>query len=167
MRSADAGLERLMAKIEDLHKLISHKYLEYCAADPTREAPYRMRIPFQDWEAEFRAIEGRLPDLAEFRGRLADGPAMLADWFAASEQVLKAFGKVAVYTTLFASVDSGDQLAAARAEQRIVNTTAIADLSRVVDNRKGRGIRRVSRPGLPIGSRSPEPLIRALKGILG
>ena len=54
----------------------------------------------------------------------------------------------------------------ARAEQRIVNTTAIADLSRVVDNRKGRGIRRVSRPGLPIGSRSPEPLIRALKGIL-
>ena len=33
----------------------------------------------QDWEAEFRAIEGRLPDLAEFRGRLADGPAMLAD----------------------------------------------------------------------------------------
>jgi len=71
----------------------------------------------QDWEAEFRAIEGRLPDLAEFRGRLADGPAMLADWFAASEQVLKAFGKVAVYTTLFASVDSGDQLAAARAER--------------------------------------------------
>ncbi|TMC55265.1 MAG: oligoendopeptidase F [Chloroflexi bacterium] len=71
----------------------------------------------QDWEAEFRAIERQLPDLSEFKGRLADGPATLADWFAASEKVLKAFGKVAVYTTLFASVDSGDQVAAARAER--------------------------------------------------
>jgi oligoendopeptidase F len=71
----------------------------------------------QEWEAEFQAIERRLPDLAEFKGHLAEGPDTLADWFAVSEDVLRAFGKVAVYTTLFAAVDSNDQAAAARAER--------------------------------------------------
>src|SRR5438105_4972591 len=71
----------------------------------------------QEWEAEFQGIERRLPDLAEFKDHLAEGPPTLADWFATSEDVLRAFGKVSVYTTLFASVDSTDQAAAARAER--------------------------------------------------
>ena len=46
------------------------------------------------WEEEFGAVEGRLPDLAEFRGHLADGPATLADWFAAAEAVQAAYSRV-------------------------------------------------------------------------
>jgi oligoendopeptidase F len=70
-----------------------------------------------EWEAEFQAIERRLPDLAEFKGHLAEGPGTLADWFATSEQVLRSLGKVVVYTTLFAAVDSTDQAAVARADR--------------------------------------------------
>ena len=39
------------------------------------------------WEEALQAIERRLPDLAEFRGHLADGSGTLADRFTAAEQV--------------------------------------------------------------------------------
>jgi hypothetical protein len=42
-----------MVTIEDLHKFIGDKWREYCAADPARVTPYNIRVPFQDWEAEF------------------------------------------------------------------------------------------------------------------
>ncbi len=42
-----------MATIEDLHKFIGDKWRKYCAADPIRLAPYRIRVPFTDWEARF------------------------------------------------------------------------------------------------------------------
>src|SRR5260221_1533894 len=70
-----------------------------------------------DWEQEFAAVERRLPDLAEFRGHLADGPATLADWFAASEAVEAAYSRVNVYSYMYFAVDSTDQAAAARQDR--------------------------------------------------
>jgi oligoendopeptidase F len=69
------------------------------------------------WEEEFGALERRLPDLAEFRGHLADGPATLADWFAAAEAVKVAYSRLHVYSYMFFAVDSTDQAASARQDR--------------------------------------------------
>jgi len=85
------------------------------------------------WEKEFRTIEGRLPDLAEFRGHLADGPATLADWFAAAEAVRGAYSRLNVYSYMFFAVDSADQAASARHDRsrglgsRVDATTSFAE----------------------------------------
>jgi len=68
----------------------------------------------EDWEAEMGAIAAALPALERFRGRLASGPAVLADWFAESEALLQRFGRVRVYAGMGHSVDTGDEPAAAR-----------------------------------------------------
>jgi oligoendopeptidase F len=69
------------------------------------------------WEEEFRSVEGRLPDLAEFRGHLAGGPATLADWFAAADAVDAAFSRLNVYSEMFFAVDSADQTASGRQDR--------------------------------------------------
>ncbi len=69
------------------------------------------------WEQAVETIIARLPDLAEFRGHLADSPDALADWFAANESVHRLIGKVMVYTTMAYSVDTGDQTALARTDR--------------------------------------------------
>ncbi len=69
------------------------------------------------WEQAVETIIARLPDLAEFRGHLADSPDALADWFAANESVHRLIGKVMVYTTMAYSVDTGDQAALARTDR--------------------------------------------------
>lgn len=82
------------------------------------------------WKDEFKSVERRLPDLEEFRGRLADGPATLADWFAAAEDVARSFGMLNVYAVMFASVDSADQEAAARMDRtRTLGTRLDAAMS--------------------------------------
>jgi oligoendopeptidase F len=70
-----------------------------------------------EWEEEFRSVERRLPDLAEFRGHLADGPATLVDWFTAAEKVERAAGRLHVYSYMFFAVDSTDQQATARQDR--------------------------------------------------
>jgi len=69
------------------------------------------------WEAAVAGIIAALPDLAEFKGHLADSPDMLADWFEASEKVQRVMEKVRVYTNMEYSCDVGDQGAAARADR--------------------------------------------------
>ncbi|MDQ6692262.1 MAG: oligoendopeptidase F [Candidatus Dormibacteraeota bacterium] len=69
------------------------------------------------WEQAFASAESRLPDLAEFKGRLAEGAATLADWFAAEEKLDRSLGLVNVYAYMYFSVDSADQAAAARLER--------------------------------------------------
>ena len=69
------------------------------------------------WEAAVETVLARLPDLAEFKGRLGDSPDTLADWFDATERVQRLFGKVTVYTTMSYSVDVNDQAAVARTDR--------------------------------------------------
>jgi len=77
------------------------------------------------WESAVEAVLARLPDLAEFKGHLADSPDTLADWFDAAESVQRLFGKVNVYTTMSYSVDVNDQAAVARTDR---TRTAAAQL---------------------------------------
>jgi oligoendopeptidase F len=104
--------------------------------DVPREHTWDAASVFADderWEAELHAIEGRLPDLAEFRGHLADGPGTLADWFTAAEQVARSFGMVNVYAYMFFAVDSTDQAATSRQDRarslgsRVEATMSFAD----------------------------------------
>jgi oligoendopeptidase F len=62
-----------------------------------------------DWEAEIARVDGRLPELAAFRGRLSEGPETLLEYFAAAEDVLRSAGKIGTYATLNYSVDTADQ----------------------------------------------------------
>ncbi len=65
------------------------------------------------WLTEFDAVSNDLGSLARFCGHLADGAAMLADWFAASEAIEMRAGKVMLYASMKHTVDTADQTAAA------------------------------------------------------
>ncbi len=69
------------------------------------------------WDQAVDGIVASLPDLAEFKGHLGDGPDTLADWFDANERAHRLITKVAVYTTMSYSVDVGNQLASARTDR--------------------------------------------------
>ncbi len=85
------------------------------------------------WEAEAAAVVAALPELERFKGHLADGPQVLADYLAASEAVLHRLGKVVVYASMGASVDMADGAAQARSDQarglaaRVAAATAFAE----------------------------------------
>ncbi len=67
------------------------------------------------WEAAFKATIDRLPELAAFKGKLADGPAILADWFELSESIARDVEKLVFYAFMTYSVDTTNQAAAAMA----------------------------------------------------
>lgn len=65
------------------------------------------------WEEELALLEAALPALDRFRGHLGDSPAMLADWFAESEDLLARADRARIYALLFAVTDMADPRAAA------------------------------------------------------
>src|SRR6266542_5121742 len=70
-----------------------------------------------EWAAEHARVQAALPELERFRGRLGQGPEVLAQFLAASERVSRGLDRVAVYATMRSAVDAGDQAAAALADQ--------------------------------------------------
>ncbi len=68
----------------------------------------------ETWEAEMAALAGELAGLDHFRGRLAEGPQTLAEWFATVEGLTARVGKCDVYASLFHNADTADQDAAAK-----------------------------------------------------
>lgn len=92
-----------------------------------RTMPLRSEVPVADtwdaanvfpsdqaWEAAIVELDEHLRNLERFRGRLAEGPGMLADWFAALEETRAVRDKIYQYASMFYSVDTGDQTAAAK-----------------------------------------------------
>lgn len=70
-----------------------------------------------DWEAACAELTARLPALAAYRGRLAEGPATLLAFLDAYQDAGILMGKIMTYASNAASVDTTDQPAAARAGQ--------------------------------------------------
>jgi oligoendopeptidase F len=70
-----------------------------------------------DWEAAVAEVSSRIEAVAAFRGRLAEGPAILADYMALAEELLRTAGKVGVYARMFYAVSTGDQAAQARVDR--------------------------------------------------
>ncbi len=70
-----------------------------------------------DWEAACAELTVRLPELAAYRGRLAEGPATLLAFLERFQAAGVVMGKINTYAANGASVDTGDQAAAGRAGQ--------------------------------------------------
>jgi len=87
----------------------------------------------QAWEAAIVELDGLLRELARFRGRLGEGPGVLADWFDALEEMHAVRDKIYQYASMFYTVDTGDQTAAAKHDRavglftRSIGAAAFAD----------------------------------------
>jgi oligoendopeptidase F len=66
------------------------------------------------WETAFTATSDGLGALGGLRGRLGEGPPVLAEWFDVMQRVFTAVGKVVLYAGMGHSVDKADSAAAAR-----------------------------------------------------
>jgi len=70
-----------------------------------------------DWEAACEQLNGLLPDLAAFQGRLKEGPVVLLECIRKIEEAGILMGKIFTYASNYYAVDTNDQAAAARAGQ--------------------------------------------------
>jgi oligoendopeptidase F len=78
------------------------------------------------WKEEIAYLNRQLPLLKSYAGRLGEGPVVLADWFAASEDAATRLGKVQIYASGFREVDTADHQAAARYDSAQNVTTLVA-----------------------------------------
>ncbi|HEX9118895.1 MAG TPA: oligoendopeptidase F [Anaerolineae bacterium] len=69
------------------------------------------------WDTACQELAARLPSLAAYRGRLGEGPAVLAAYVAAFQDAAILMGKINLYASNGTSVDTNDQEAAARSGQ--------------------------------------------------
>lgn len=67
-----------------------------------------------EWETAVSHYQQLLHAIAQYRGRLHEGPDVLADYLAASETISQAMGKLYVYASSNYSVETTNQAAAAR-----------------------------------------------------
>lgn len=65
-----------------------------------------------EWEAACARVRDALPALAAFQGRLGEGPAVLAEFLAASERAQREYSKIRIYATMRGAVDSNDEAGA-------------------------------------------------------
>ena len=66
------------------------------------------------WEAEFESVAGALAGLTQYTGRLADGPATLADAFDLLQMLARRADKLHSYATMDYAVDTANQPATKR-----------------------------------------------------
>lgn len=67
------------------------------------------------WEAEFEAVNGLIPQVEHYKGRLAEGATALADMLDTIEKMEQRMWKLFVYAGFSAAVDTNDQQATAMA----------------------------------------------------
>ena len=93
----------------------------------THKTPTRAEIPVEytwdtasifaapeDWEAAVTQLQAETAKAAQFKGRLAEGAAILADYLAQADVVYRQLSRLFVYASLTYSVDTNNQEAAAR-----------------------------------------------------
>jgi len=71
------------------------------------------------WEAEARRVEGELPSLAQFQGRLGESALTLLAWFVAWEDLRVAAYKLLSYALMFFDEDTANQEAAALRDRAV------------------------------------------------
>ena len=67
-----------------------------------------------EWETAVSRFQTQLKEIDQFKGRLHEGPSVLADYLTAADSLATAVGKIFVYASLNYSVDTTNQKAAAR-----------------------------------------------------
>lgn len=78
------------------------------------ESIYATREAF---EAAFKQAEASLAEVSAFKGRLAEGPETLLEYFKTAERVIQEVGKIFVYSRLKYATDTTDQDAAALSDR--------------------------------------------------
>jgi oligoendopeptidase F len=63
------------------------------------------------WQNEIEQVLAKLPELDRFHGRLGESATTLADYFQASEQILRSVNRIFLYARMLNSVDTTDQAA--------------------------------------------------------
>src|SRR5207249_199897 len=63
------------------------------------------------WQAAYKQLDQRIPEIDKFKGHLADSPGTLADALELVDQRNVAIGKLFTYTTMASNVDTNDQVA--------------------------------------------------------
>ena len=98
--------------------------MEKTTLPPRSEVPveetWNLESIFPDvdaWEKGREQVLAEIPALAAFKGKLAEGPQTLGDFFEVYEKTLRLALRVMLYGRLETSVDSNDQQAQARAGQ--------------------------------------------------
>ena len=85
------------------------------ALDPARTWNAESVFPtVAAWEAEAQAVPAAVKNLAQYQGRLAEGPAVVADAFEAVEAALRRVSKLFSYSAMEHNVDTTNQAAARR-----------------------------------------------------
>jgi len=70
-----------------------------------------------DWKLAAAEVVAALPEVQKFKGRLAEGALVLADYMDAADKLTRKVGKVFVYASMSSAVDTGDQQATAMSGQ--------------------------------------------------
>jgi len=78
-----------------------------------------------DWAAAVGRVTSRMEELAIYRGRLADGPATLADYLALAEELLRTTAQIGVYARMFYTVNTADAAAQARVDRATTLTARL------------------------------------------
>ncbi|MAT96674.1 MAG: oligoendopeptidase F [Anaerolineaceae bacterium] len=68
----------------------------------------------EEWETAVSQLQDQLKEIGQYKGRLDEGPAVLADYLDAADELMTAVGKIFVYASLTYSVDTTNQETAAR-----------------------------------------------------
>ena len=76
-------------------------------------ADYKWRLediyPSQErWEEAFAALRARLPEIASYKGTLAESPAQMAKFFALRDELSITLGKLFVYANMKSHEDTAD-----------------------------------------------------------
>jgi len=115
----------MIYQVPSLHSYQENKYLMSQITLPPRseipvEETWNLESIFptvENWEEGLKEVQALLPGIAEFKGKLSEGPQNLLHAIEAVETLQRKAMKVLVYAMLGSSVDTADQEAVARAGQ--------------------------------------------------
>ncbi len=71
--------------------------------------PEDIYASWEEWQADYDAALDELPKLGEFKGRLKEGPSVLADYMEESERQIPRVGKLLTFAQFSMAVDQADQ----------------------------------------------------------
>ncbi|MDS0299975.1 oligoendopeptidase F [Halogeometricum sp. S1BR25-6] len=63
----------------------------------------------EDWEAAFEDVQGRIPDLADYEGRVTESPETLLELLELEEELMRDVSKVVSYSSLRSAEDTRNQ----------------------------------------------------------
>ena len=89
-------------------------------ADVPKEQTWNRESVFESWDeyqAEYDAIAAKIPELADYKGRLSESPDTLVEYFDLLYPLRRRMGRLSVFIGLATAVDTSDKVAKSQAGQ--------------------------------------------------